>query len=376
MRKPLQDASADRLTYLDGLRGIAALAVALFAHYGHFAQTAHSGIDASQAPGYRLLAPLYGYSWTAVELFFAISGIVFAHVYANRLPSASEFARRRFARLYPLHFGTLAVVALLVLLFQHLRGYPPVYGNNDGFHFVLNMAFVQFGILSEEYSFNGPSYSLAIEAVMYALFYVTARYTNLNISAWLFCVVGVLFLALQHLWHHLPIINNSVAIGLVGFFGGVILFRGGRIAWVLPLALTASALISANLFCKIYAVIFCVLLLTSWSPHLRSVLSLPILRWLGERSLSVYLVHFPLQVGIMLVLGPDLPFRSFGFLAGYALLLLLIAHATHLLIERPAQAWLLGLNAQAAPLPLRGRPATPAQPAALHPRAAGGSYDG
>ena len=372
----MRDASADRLTYLDGLRGMAALAVALFAHYGHFAQTVHSGIDASEAPGYRLLAPLYGYSWTAVELFFAISGVVFAHVYANRLPSASEFARRRFARLYPLHFGTLAVVALLVSIYQHLHGYPPVYGNNDGFHFALNMAFVQFGIFSEEYSFNGPSYSLAIEAVMYGLFYITARYANLNLSAWLFCFSGVLFLALQHPWHHLQIINNSIAIGLVGFFGGVIVFRGGRIACVLPLALTVSALISANLFCKVYAVIFFVLLLISRSPHLRSALSLPIFRWLGERSLSVYLVHFPLQVGIMLVLGPDLPFRSFGFLASYALLVLLIAHATHILVERPAQAWLLGLNAQGARLPHRGRPATPAPPAAARPRAAGGSYGG
>ena len=343
----MQKASADRLTYLDGLRGVAALAVALFAHYGHFAQSIHSGVGIGQATGYMLLAPIYGYSWTAVELFFAISGVVFAYVYADRLPSASEFAIRRFARLYPLHLVTLVVVTVLVLIYQHVNGRPPVYGNNDILHFFLNIAFIHNGLFSENWSFNGPSYSLAIEAVMYFIFYISARYTNLDITAWMLFIGGTLFLALPHPWHHLPLLNNSIAIGLVGFFGGVILFRGGRTAYILPLALAATTFIASNLFCKIYTVIFTVMLLIAWSRHLRLLFGLPIFAWLGQRSLSIYLVHFPLQVAIMLVFGTKLPFGSFSFLVSYALSLLLIAHAAHHLIEQPAQVWIRRLSAKA-----------------------------
>ena len=346
----MRKASADRLTYLDGLRGVAALMVALFSHYGHFAQTSHSGISMAQAPGYWFLAPLYGYSWTAVELFFAISGVVFAYVYADRLPGAFDFAARRFARLYPLHLVTLAVVAVLVLIFQQVNGRSPAYDNNDLMHFAMNVAFVHNGLISENWSFNGPSYSLAIEAVMYLTFYVAARYTDLDITAWLLFIGATLFLALPHPWHHLPVLNNSIAIGVVGFFGGVIVFRGGRTAYLLPVILAATTLLSGSLFTKVYTVIFSVMLLFACSEHLRIVFSKSLFTWLGKRSLSIYLVHFPLQVAIMLVLGTKIPFGSYSLLLTYALLLLLVSHAAHHLIEQPAQVWIRrlseGANAQ------------------------------
>ena len=88
----------------------------LLYHYMHFAM---SGTDHSRythylalQPARWLLAPFYDYGFYAVQLFWIISGFVFAAVYFDRAVTGRAFAANRFARLYPLHLLTLLVVAL------------------------------------------------------------------------------------------------------------------------------------------------------------------------------------------------------------------------------------------------------------------------
>ena len=135
-----------------------------------------------------------------------------------------------------------------------------------------------------------------------------------------------------------------MALGLVGFFGGVILNNGGCKVTLLPLAAIVLMPFSINLFCKVYAVIFVMMLFISWSTILQKFLSMRILTWLGDRSLSIYLVHFPVQIGIMLALGSKVPFTSYWLLFSYGLILIGVAHLTHNLIEMPAQAWINSLG--------------------------------
>src|SRR5215469_5748632 len=102
-----------RIPCLDGLRGLAALAVMLF-HFNIFF-----------LPQARLteIAPFVSRGYLAVDLFFLLSGFVMAHVYGRLLGSNwrahwRHFAVSRFARLYPLFAITTMVIVSLVTLYH------------------------------------------------------------------------------------------------------------------------------------------------------------------------------------------------------------------------------------------------------------------
>ncbi len=96
-----------RFGVLDGWRGIAALAVALY----HFRFYSHIGLSS-----FLLSAYLF------VDFFLVLSGFVIAYTYGDRLArwgDVAEFAIRRFGRLWPLH----AAVLMMLLLLELLRAY-------------------------------------------------------------------------------------------------------------------------------------------------------------------------------------------------------------------------------------------------------------
>jgi peptidoglycan/LPS O-acetylase OafA/YrhL len=89
---------------LDGLRGIAAIAVVYFHLTGFF-------IDTDKHPQY-----LFAHGWLAVDLFFALSGFVMSHAYQKKLDgglSTSDFLKIRLIRLYPLY-----IVGVLLGFFE------------------------------------------------------------------------------------------------------------------------------------------------------------------------------------------------------------------------------------------------------------------
>jgi peptidoglycan/LPS O-acetylase OafA/YrhL len=85
---------------VEGLRGLAALLV-LAGHYG-------------SAAGVR--STLLGFSFTGVDLFFALSGFVFAPYLFGRPLQPGAYAVRRLFRIYPLYLAALATYAGLRLL--------------------------------------------------------------------------------------------------------------------------------------------------------------------------------------------------------------------------------------------------------------------
>ncbi len=123
-----------RFHWIDGLRGLAALAV-LLAHYDHFFLRDPSGHldlpNPGDLPYASLFSLIYGYGHLAVPLFWMISGFVSTHVYLNQPISARGFAVARFARLYPMHFSVGNMVAAIQITSLRLNGHEQIYGNTD-----------------------------------------------------------------------------------------------------------------------------------------------------------------------------------------------------------------------------------------------------
>lgn len=170
----INDSIPTRFYLIDALRGLAALSVVIF-HYHHFYlsdYTSRPDIPASTTfPWAGQFQLLYDHGHLAVELFWIISGFVFAHVYLGRKTTIWQFSIARFARLYPLHLATLCAVMLIQVVSLNLAGHWQVYGNNDLRHFGLQLLFASnWTTLSRGLSFNGPIWSVSYEMFAYALF--------------------------------------------------------------------------------------------------------------------------------------------------------------------------------------------------------------
>src|SRR5690606_26310905 len=166
--------SGDLIRSIEGLRGVAALLVALFHAYVY-----------NRWGGFPAHSKVLQHAWLFVDLFFVISGFVMATVYSERLEtprSAWAYMVRRFYRLYPLHVVTTAAALLAVVAVQTAKlvlanlgitvGAEPPFGVKffDLGLLVAEMLLLQgLGIIRMELH-NYPSWSISVEFWLYALF--------------------------------------------------------------------------------------------------------------------------------------------------------------------------------------------------------------
>jgi peptidoglycan/LPS O-acetylase OafA/YrhL len=85
------------------------------------------------------------------------------------------FAVSRFSRLYPLHLLTLLVVTALQMLYFQRNGSYFIFEVNDAKHFLMHLFFASNWSRNSPFTFNGPAWSLSIEVLLYAMFFVLAR---------------------------------------------------------------------------------------------------------------------------------------------------------------------------------------------------------
>lgn len=174
-------ARSERAT-LDGLRGLAALAVVLM----------HAGALAPRA-------------YLAVDLFFLLSGFVLEHAYGARLASGWNplgFLKKRFARLYPLYGLALAIAMVAVgsaLLLHRAAGWT--WGQ-----FVLAAAaeivMLPAWLKSDHrlYALDFPAWTLLAELAVNLVWAAVYRWLNRwTLPAWIAAAAVVLcVLALRH----------------------------------------------------------------------------------------------------------------------------------------------------------------------------------
>ena len=193
----MQSERPKHLYLLDILRGLASLTVVVW-HYQHFYYVAPDKFSEefvrSGQPFYAFLKPLYENGHLAVQLFFVLSGFVFYFVYSdavrNRSVSAYTFLVHRVSRLYPLYFVTLLYVAVLQYGAQAELGSFIVYAYNDVEHFILSLFLATGWGLADGFSFNAPTWSVSVEVLVYAVFFVVvfaigkSAVVSLMLMAW------------------------------------------------------------------------------------------------------------------------------------------------------------------------------------------------
>lgn len=142
---------------LDGLRGIAALAVVIF----HFMEWVFTDLSKN----------FIGHGFLAVDFFFCLSGFVIGYAYDDRIAKMGvlEFFKSRFIRLHPLVIAG-SVLGLLAFLFDPFGGNPETY--NTGkiiLVFLCSMLLIPFPVMADRgfnlFGFNAPSWSLFWEYI-------------------------------------------------------------------------------------------------------------------------------------------------------------------------------------------------------------------
>jgi peptidoglycan/LPS O-acetylase OafA/YrhL len=342
--------------WIDALRGVAAICVVIF-HYHHFYLAEYDVLASVRTtadfPYGAILGVVYDLGEEAVRLFWVISGFVFAHVYWSRDTTARDFAIARIARLYPLHFVTLLFVAILQIVSTTFAGHVQIFGNNDGWQFAQQVFLLNHVLgFAGEPSFNGPIWLVSAELFAYAVFLATLTLTKRNplIGSLLLAVVSYVALSLH------PdgfVIGQWALVCLVFFFAGSTCFAVYQqvhdktavmvatilallgVAWVGHVT-DSNNTVLLSLCCAIVLIVACMENVTTHVGRGG--------RFLGDISYSIYLVHVPIQMVILLL--ADLFFdatRSFAdsyvTLPAYLIVSIWCAYVVNVRFEKPIGLW-------------------------------------
>jgi peptidoglycan/LPS O-acetylase OafA/YrhL len=350
------DTSGRPLNGLEILRFGAALAVVMW-HYQFFFPVTHGDLPVipgdTGLPFHSVLTLFYSAGHYAVPWFWTLSGYIFFWNYeasiAEGTVSATEFSLLRFSRLYPLHLLTLLLVTILQIAL--LSRYGTVFNYSEYFNpgmFVAQL-FMASNWFTIGYSFNGPIWSISIEVLVYAVFFVLARAAALRTTASAAGAVLVFFLGY---WTAERIVPGTSLVWLlqcaVSFFSGGVLVKCREMIQLNRVVGVVFALILASLYVvrPTYAVTFTwpaagVLLFSTGA-----VWQHPILRHaakLGNLTYGSYLLHFPVALAIVLMLKYlNVPVKlvalSPWFFLAYFVVVFGVSHFSFNYFERPAQA--------------------------------------
>lgn len=329
---------------LTGVRGIAALTVAL----------SHVAIWTSWGPG--------GVAWIpgqwAVDLFFVLSGTVISMTYLRGAPvSWRRFFTARFARIYPLHLATAALLGALYI--RHALRTGTSTAAVGVAHIIREVTLTSaMPIVGDGLMWNDPSWSICVESWVYILIFPVIAWLTPRTPAKPAAVAALALLAIGGFSMMSLPSDTIVKIGWIAYGRAVVEFAAGWCAYrmigkvevptmltdclavALPILLVISRLMPGGRDAWFLMPIFPLFVLGLTNPKsiAARLLSVKPMVFLGEISYSIYLLHAPLKYiisPILLKLGlmVSVPFYLFGFIP----LLLLVSASTYYSFERPAR---------------------------------------
>ena len=287
---------------LDGLRGLAAIAVALF-HW---------------------LLSFSGY--LAVDFFLVLSGFILAHryLYTDRPVSTWKFSVSRIARLYPMHlFGLFSYLIVYTMIVNDI----PRYRDGTFFTFLQQLTLTHnIGLNRQSLTWNAPSWSISVEFWLNIVFFCFIRRHTSSLILLLMSVTGLTVihnlsgtLDTTH-QNYFQVVNSGLLRGWSAFVLGILAYRAWRllrgISWPPILALGVEGLLCVLLWVIFFklngnwrsAEIFApfafaaIVVVFALEQGLLAWL-LRKLQWLGTISYSIYLNHLVLIMLIDSIMG-------------------------------------------------------------------------
>lgn len=256
---------------LDGLRGIAALAVVVF----HFMEWVYTDYSKN----------FIGHGFLAVDFFFCLSGFVIAYAYDSRIAAMGKkaFFISRLIRLHPLViFGS--VIGLIAFLSDPFStgqaGYSP---GKIALIFLASILLVPYPAMPERafnlFSFNAPSWSLFWEYIANIFYAIFLHKTSRNVLLVLAAIAAVTLGLVSHRagnllggWAGENFWDGGARVAY-SFLAGMIVYR---FQWIIPNRLGFIAL----------------------AALLSLAFTMPLLSWNWLMEWLVVVLYFPLMVSL------------------------------------------------------------------------------
>lgn len=378
MRAPA-DMVSKRYLALDGLRGVAALAVVFY----HAPWATHfSDLQ------------IVRNAYLAVDFFFILSGFVIAANYARGIADRHDlrvFLSKRFFRLYPLHVAILGwLVALECLKWavqsRAVSEVAPFTGPNSLSLLAANLLMLQGLGLEGRLGWNPPAWTVGAECVAYVIFAVMALAGRVRRgrAATAVCAVSLaayLLIAMTENTLDVTFLPGLLRC-LAGFSMGVVLWLYSPPGWPHAPALAAAAALLALAVMAFVAgsaivlIIPLFILLAATLQYdrgaLAAFLSSRAVQYLGRVSYSIYLTHMPVLYFFTIVLKRvvHVPFHVSAYgqvldigapwigdllFAGVIVTVLATSRFTYMYIEEPGRR--LGARIALSPAMQGGRAA-------------------
>jgi peptidoglycan/LPS O-acetylase OafA/YrhL len=350
-RSERQREKAKHYPSLNGLRFIAAMAVVGY----HFRPL-------RSLPG---VGPFFATGPAAVGFFFLLSGFVLAFQYPN-VSDSTKFWRARLIRIYPMYLFAFLLFFPIALQKYHHDGKALIAS------FAVNVTMLQ-AWTSLSQSWNGPSWSLSVEAFLYLVFPFIVSYIEFRRHAAIWMTLSLLPSALtvafylhlipETLWHTwirnsplfwLPVFCFGVALGKwrSGFsalpersFDGPIVVLLGLVAMLTAIWIPQyREILIDGLAAPLFGLI--VVMCTFHAPWIGRMLGNPAMDRLGSASYIIYIIQAPLwhySVGARNLISGRPLYESTvgmrGFLC-YVLILICVSLLIDRLIDKPVREWI------------------------------------
>ena len=367
------------LTYIDGLRGLAAIYVVMHHAAIHFSL---NNLTYWQK---LLLAPFKSGHY-AVDLFIVISGfslMIPAIKRDYKLGGVLDFYKRRVKRILPPYYITLIISALLILsIINQKTGTRwdisiPITIES----FITHVLLINDLFLSHVYKFNHSFWSISVECRIYIIFplllFVWRKYSPIATLGVSILISFLLFVTLLKLRVYFPDIdlitsgvNPYIILFTLGMIAADISFSQSKIAVLCQRLPWGSALIVSVLAFVVYKstitfktnlngnveseivdvlvglICFCLLIVCSKNKYdqspfrlLKQLFSLKPIVFMGLYAYSIYLIHAPILQILSQYLTPVLhlkPFyESLALIATGTISVLIIGYVFFLFFERP-----------------------------------------
>lgn len=281
------------------LRFLSSIAVVLY-HYKTIFYWSKGIINyerlSNELPFNYLIDTFYNFGNYGLNIFFIISGFVFATTYFDRNYDIriKEFFLNRFSRLYPLHF----IILIFFVVFNFFdKNFLDIHFNLeknvfiDVYHFILNLFFIHSWGFEKGYSYNTPSWSISVEIGLYIMFFFTLKLFKKD-RLFFHVVLLIIFYTFYKLFNNYIFYTDFAFLFYLGSFIYLIRVEDKKVLYfiisIILLYFSFYGNFKILLFCPsvlILTIIFETFLKNNKIRHLFGVL--------GNATYSSYLIHFP-----------------------------------------------------------------------------------